>query len=140
MIFALRKRFKTIVSVELSKELCMKAQVRLGGFSNVSILQGDSSRILPVVLHSLAEPTLFWLDGHYSAGITALGEQETPVSAEVEAVLAHPVRGHVILIDDARNFDGTHDYPTLSSLRDCVLASNPGAKFSVSDDVIRIVL
>jgi hypothetical protein len=80
------------------------------------------------------------LDGHYSAGNTALGDRETPVSAEVAAILNHPVKGHVVLIDDARNFDGTHDYPTLTALRDYVHRVLPNADFSVENDIIRIVL
>lgn len=140
MVFSLRKRFKTIISIELSSELCERAQQRLSDFPHVSIIQGDSSQVLPGILDGLKVPTLFWLDGHYSAGNTALGERETPVSAEMEAILNHSVAGHVVLIDDARNFDGTHDYPTLSSLRDYVHGAYPKADFSVKDDVIRIVL
>ncbi len=140
MVFSLRKRFKTIISIELSSELCVRAQQRLREFPHVSIIEGDSSEVLPDILDGLKVPTLFWLDGHYSAGNTALGDRETPVSAEMDAILNHPVRGHVVLIDDARNFDGTHDYPTLSSLRDYVHGAYPKADFSVKDDVIRIVL
>jgi len=140
MVFSLRKRFKTIISIELSSELCARAQQRLREFPHVSIIEGDSSKVLPEVLDGLKVPTLFWLDGHYSAGNTALGERETPVSAEMEAILNHPVAGHVVLIDDARNFDGTHDYPTLSSLRDYVHEAFPKASFTVKDDIIRIIL
>jgi hypothetical protein len=140
MVFSLRKRFKDIISIELSSELCVRAQQRLREFPHVSIIEGDSSEVLPGILNGLKVPTLFWLDGHYSAGNTALGERETPVSAEVEAILNHPVKGHVILIDDARNFDGTHDYPTLASLRDYVHRALPKANFNVEDDIIRIVL
>ena len=43
------------------------------------ILQGDSTDVLPEVVEKMDEPTLFWLDGHYSGGITASGEQETPI-------------------------------------------------------------
>jgi hypothetical protein len=140
MIYALRHRFKTIISIELSTELCERAQQRLREFPHVSIIQGDSSRVLPEILEDLKVPTLFWLDGHYSAGNTALGDRETPVSAEVAAILNHPVRGHVVLLDDARNFDGTHDYPTLTVLSDYVHKVFPKADFSVEDDIIRIVL
>lgn len=140
MIFALRHRFKAIISIELSNDLCDRAQQRLFEFPHISIIQGDSSEVLPDILDGLKVPTLFWLDGHYSAGNTALGERETPVSAEMEAILNHPVPGHVVLIDDARNFDGTHDYPMLSSLRNYVHEAFPKASFTVKDDIIRIVL
>ncbi|WP_216913416.1 MULTISPECIES: hypothetical protein [unclassified Synechococcus] len=140
MIFALRHRFKAIISIELSTDLCQRAQQRLREFPHISIIQGDSSQVLPRILEGLSVPTLFWLDGHYSAGNTALGDRETPVSAEVDAILRHPVQGHVVLIDDARNFDGTHDYPTLAALSDYVHRAFPKADFTVKDDIIRIVL
>ncbi len=140
MVFAMRKRFKRIVSIELSHDLCTRAKARFADTPNVSILQGDSSIVLPTLLETLHVPTLFWLDGHYSAGNTALGSMETPISAEIDAILTHSVRGHVILIDDARNFDGSHDYPSLVSLQQSVMERSPKASFSVRDDVIRIVL
>jgi hypothetical protein len=140
MIFALRNSFKSIISIELSTDLCERAQQRLSAFPHVSIIHGDSSQVLPDILDKLMVPTLFWLDGHYSAGNTAFGDRETPVSAEVHAILRHPVPGHVVLIDDARNFDGTHDYPTLTALRDYVHRLFPKADFTVKDDIIRIVL
>jgi hypothetical protein len=140
MIFALRKRFQTILSIELGSELCEQARQRLREYTHVSIIQGDSAKVLPNILDDLKCPALFWLDGHYSAGITALGAKETPISAELDAILQHPLSGHVILIDDARNFDGTHDYPTLDALRQSVLTRAPNADLSVEDDIIRIVL
>jgi hypothetical protein len=81
---------------------------------------------------------LFWLDGHYSAGITAQGNSDTPVMIEVEAILEHKITGHVILIDDARCFNGTQDYPTLDELRELFVRARPGYEFSVLNDVIRI--
>jgi hypothetical protein len=55
-------------------------------------------------VRQLQEPALFWLDGHYSGVDTGKDELDTPVSAELEAILGSPVKGHVILIDDARCF------------------------------------
>lgn len=53
-------------------------------------------------------------------------------------VLAHPVRGHVILIDDARLF-GTPGYPTLEAVRGEVERQRPDLDWSVELDVIRLV-
>jgi len=140
MLDAMRKRFRQLFSIELSIDLCQRAKERLQAYPHISILQGDSSVELPKLLSTLNTPTLFWLDGHYSAGNTARGALETPVSSEIDAILKHTVRHHVILIDDARNFDGTHDYPLLDQFRRSILAARPTAKFAVADDIIRIVL
>jgi hypothetical protein len=140
MLYAMSGRFKKLYSIELSPELCADAKKRLSNYPNIEIHEGDSAQVLPRLLQSLRVPALFWLDGHYSAGNTARGLLETPISNEVQAILDHPVKGHVILIDDARNFDGSHDYPDLGSLRQSVLSRCPHATFEVKDDVIRIVL
>ncbi|MCP9850229.1 hypothetical protein [Cyanobium sp. Morenito 9A2] len=140
MVHAMRRHFQTIISVELSPELCEKSRLRFAAYPHITILQGDSGKILPIILSQLQHPTLFWLDGHYSAGITARGSEETPVSAEIGAILDHDIKGHVILIDDARNFDGTHDYPTYESLRSSILLRKPMAIISCKEDIIRVVL
>jgi hypothetical protein len=89
------------------------------------------------LLKKIHEPTLFWLDGHWSGGITAQGDKDTPVVAECEAVLSHHVQGHVILVDDARCFTGENDYPTIAGMR-ALCGRHPGMTFEVEDDVIRV--
>jgi hypothetical protein len=125
-------------SIELSPELHEAARERFRGAENVNLFQGDSGRVLPKVLEGLTEPALFWLDGHYSAGNTAKGEAHTPISAELQAILSHPVKQHVILIDDARLFSGADDYPHLDEfLR--VTREEGTYRAEVSIDIIRLV-
>ena len=95
-------------------------------------------KVLPLLLAKLDRSATFWLDGHYSGTFTGRGALDTPVSAELDAILSHPVPGHVVLIDDARLFDGTDGYPPMSS----VLAhfeAHPRYRAEVSTDIIRIV-
>jgi hypothetical protein len=61
-------------------------------------------RCFPRVLASIQQPALFWLDAHYSGGVTALGDTVSPISSELDVVLGHAVKGHVVLVDDAREF------------------------------------
>jgi hypothetical protein len=138
MVYAVKDLFQNVISIELSEDLWKLATNRFRGYPHVRIQRGDSGEVLPYVLSSVSGPCLFWLDGHYSSGITAKASSETPVMNEVEAVFEHKIKGHVILIDDARCFDGTHDYPTLDGLRQLVASSRPDYAFSVSNDVIRI--
>jgi hypothetical protein len=73
---------------------------------------------MPSVLETIHEPALFWLDGHYSGGDTARGDDDTPIRRELEHISKHPMRGrHLIVIDDLRCFDGQNGYPSLEGLR-----------------------
>jgi len=125
-------------SIELSEELFEQAKIRFAQFSKVNLILGDSTEEIPKLLNTLIKPALFWLDGHYSGGITARGEKESPVSLELEAILSHAVNEHVILIDDARCFDGTHDYPHLDELLRKIRESGM-YHAEVSADIIRLV-
>jgi len=125
-------------SIELSEQLHAKAMWRFTGFENVNLILGDSAQEMPKLLARLGMPALFWLDGHYSGGFTAKGEKDSPIMAELEAIYNHPVAGHVILIDDARCFDGTNDYPHLDDLLR-KMKEEGRYKSEVSMDIIRLV-
>jgi hypothetical protein len=139
MLIAVRPYFDTLYGIELEPSLCAQARQRLANRAEIRIIEGDSGVELSALLPELTQPSLFWLDGHYSGGITAKGEIETPISSELDAILAHPVRGHVILIDDARCFNGTNDYPRLDALEILVRERRPDLHWEVSHDMIRIL-
>jgi hypothetical protein len=136
MVVAQRGRFRQIWSIELDDRLYAEAAARFRGDRHVTILHGDSASVLPQLLQGIREPCLFWLDGHYSGGVTARGESDTPVVRELAAILGHPVAGHVVLIDDARMF-GSGDYPTAEAVREQVNSAHPDWSVAVRDDVIR---
>jgi len=124
-------------SIELSPELHKTARNRFHRYKNVRLLLGDSGEIVPELLKEINQPVLFWLDGHYSAGVTASADIHTPVSAELSAILNHPIKNHVILIDDARCFDGTNGYPHLDELLR-VVRDDGNYSAEVSIDIIRL--
>jgi len=124
-------------SIELDEAYFRAAQRRFARYENVTVLQGDSGKLLPELVRQLETPALFWLDGHYSGGDTGKGDFDTPVSVELEAILNSLVKGHVILIDDARCFDGTRDYPHLDRLLERVRRKET-YNIEVSTDIIRL--
>lgn len=138
MVHAMKKSFSQIISFELDHALAAQAQKRFVHDNHIQIIQGDSGKLLGDYLANINEPCLFWLDGHYSGGITAKGALETPIKNELTAILSHPIDGHVVLIDDARCFTGENDYPTLDELKNFVAERKPNHKFSVEHDAIRI--
>jgi predicted O-methyltransferase YrrM len=137
MVFAQRRRFRRIFTIELDDRLFERATKRFERDPHVVVLHGDSGEVLPTLLESIRWPCVFWLDGHFSGGSTARGKVETPVIQELEAILRHATPGHVILIDDARCF-GVGDYPPIDTLRAQVAQARPDWTLDVRDDVIRI--
>ncbi len=115
-VYALRNEFRKLYTIELSHELYERARARLETAGNITPLEGDSTAILPRVLKEINEPCLFWLDGHYSGGPTAKGDVNCPLLRELACILSHPVKRHVILMDDARLFGKVQDYPTVAEL------------------------
>jgi hypothetical protein len=138
MINACRQAFDYMYSIELDDMLFAEAARRFARYAHISILHGDSGSVLPDLLRTIAVPSLFWLDGHYCASVSAKGRVETPIASELEAILRHRVSGHVVLIDDARCFTGKNDYPTIDQLRSKVLAHHPDWALEVATDIIRI--
>ena len=130
--------FKTLISIELGKDLFELATQRFAGDRNITIYQGNSGEMLQDILLPINEPCLFWLDGHYSEGITAKGDLNTPILAELKHIFEHSVKNHVILIDDARCFNGKDDYPSLQLLQSFVNNYDFNLQFLVEDDIIRI--
>mgnify|MGYP003386885781 CR=1 FL=1 len=136
--WALRDVFGKIYTIEIEPLKVEAAKKLFAKCPHVECLQGDSGKVLPQVLAKLDKPALFWLDGHFMDEHSGDPNDPTPVSAEVKMVLEHPVRGHVILIDDARLF-GTPGYPTLEAVRGEVMRRRPDLEWSVELDVIRLV-
>ncbi len=139
-------KFKHIYSIELSEELANRAKNRFSGSKNVNIIQGDSGIILKDLMLQLTEPTLFWLDGHYSSEffvgeeyiITAKAEVNTPILAELKFILNSPLN-HIILIDDARLFVGEYDYPKIAEIRKLAEIYKKNYHTFVLNDIIYLV-
>lgn len=135
---AVSKAFNTCHTIELDDALYRNAVRRFSGRGHITPWHGDSANVLPQVLASITQPTLFWLDGHYSAGFTAKGSKCTPIVEELSAILKHPVTSHVVLIDDAREFTGSNDYPTLSQVESQLRSEGSRYRMVLDTDVIRI--
>jgi hypothetical protein len=136
MVEAQRARFRQVISIELAPFLYRAACARFKHAQNVLILEGDSGELMESVLGRLDAPTLFWLDGHYSAGVSAHGTLGTPIQRELETILGSSI-DHVILVDDARCF-GTGDFPTLDEVQALVARLRPGWTCVAKYDMLRI--
>ena len=138
MVEAHMRHFKRVFSIELNQDFYEKACYRFRKHPNVSLYQGDSSEVLPRIMHVLQQPAIFWLDGHYSSGDTARGSKDCPIFEELDAIFARKTAyAHVLLIDDARCFTGEGDYPTIADLTEYIQMKDSRYRIDVKDDIIR---
>jgi len=137
MVEAQKLYFRKIISIELSNELYEKAKKRFRKNNHVEIILGDSGKVLKNIVSQLNKPAIFWLDGHYSSGKTARGDKDCPIFEELATIFSFEDIGHVILIDDARHFNGEGDYPTIQELVNFVKSKNSNYLSAIADDVIR---
>jgi hypothetical protein len=136
-IAATRKQFAQIYSIELSPEFHKSAKEKFGDDPKVHLLLGDSGIVLREILLAVNRSALFWLDAHYSGGSTARGAVDSPIVKELDTILA--LRPHsVVLIDDARCFDGSNSYPTLVELSQYVRDKAPHWNLTIKHDIIRL--
>ncbi|MBN2636386.1 MAG: hypothetical protein JXR61_08950 [Prolixibacteraceae bacterium] len=139
MVAAQKNNFENIYSVEISEKLYLRAKKLFRKYPHIKLLLGDSGKVMPQIMEQINGKALFWLDGHYSAGITSKGELNCPIWKELDAIFENR-NDHILLIDDARDFNGTNDYPTIDELERYLHKKNENYKMSVENDIVRVVL
>ena len=118
-----------VYTLEPEPTLFANARRTLADLANVEVLNGTSEQLLPRLLETLRGDVNFWLDGHYSGGVTFKGEKDTPVVEELAALQrALPRLGRVaVLVDDIRYFSPAtkiySGYPSLDFLVDWARAN-----------------
>ena len=139
MIEAQRNNFLSLYSIEVEPNLYMKAYKYFMPYKHIKLVQGDSAIKLKEVLDEIGnQPVLFWLDGHYSGENTGMGDKQCPVYDELEIIFNKVIAAKYILIDDARCFDGTNDYPSINELKDFVGKKEKGLQVKILNDIIHI--
>lgn len=130
--------YASVISIEVDAALHSKAceRKRFAKDTNVRIVLGDCAKKMPEILADLQESAAFWLDGHYSGGITGKGEVEDPILISLNQIAAHPVRGHVIFVDDARTFDGREGRPDISEVFNCIKKVDSRYVIRVQSDIV----
>lgn len=128
-----------VYTIEPQPALHAQAVRTFASSPNVSALLGTSESVLPALLPDLRGDVNFWLDGHYSAGVTFRGALDTPIEHELRAISAHlKALGNVcIAIDDVRCFtEGAPrfpGYPPLEMLVDW--ASKHAFRWHIEHDI-----
>jgi hypothetical protein len=142
-----KNKFDSIVSIELDEKLANKAIKRFEAAQNIQIVQGDSTFKLPALIANISGTVLFWLDGHYSSEFyvntefirTAKGETNTPIEKELDIILQSTTLVPIILIDDARLFNGKEDYPSLAAIKRQIKSYKKDFSIIVQKDIIQVI-
>lgn len=135
-IYYLRQQFKKIMSVEVYDPCYQNALKLTSSYKNINLFFGDSKQLLPDMINKIEGRCLFWLDGHYSGTGTGMSESECPVIGELKAIKNAERNDHLILLDDAREFKGTNDYPALYEVLELLYSINPNYSIEIKDDCI----
>jgi predicted SAM-dependent methyltransferase len=134
--------FERVITIELSEYYTTEARRRLSLLPNVQILCGNSGHVLREVVPVLEGPSIYWLDGHYSFGITAGENRECPVLEELACLQS--LEGHdIILIDDAHMFlapapppHKAEQWPTFGEILYALRSINPSFHIEIMENAI----
>ena len=116
---ALDLGFEKIISVEINDNYynhCLNAfKDELD--KKVFLFFGDSLVHLPQMLEMVDSRTMFWLDAHIDG-------LNTPFQQELKLILEHPIKNHIILVDDIGGYGCDENW-----IKETILTSNPDYKF-----------
>lgn len=135
----LRHLFDHLWSVEVHPPLAALAKARFLKVPNTTIIEADSGQALKDIVPQLNKPTLFWLDGHYSGGMTGMGADYCPIFAELDTIFGQANVPWVAMIDDARLFGTEAGYPSLEALCDYFAHLTSPPHVWVENDIVFVV-
>jgi hypothetical protein len=91
--------YDTIHSIELSLKWYAHCTMKFRQFDHVKVHRGDSREVLPALLETVREPSIVFLDAHYSGGTTARAQNDTPLLQELE-ILGQRTYPDIVVVDD----------------------------------------
>jgi hypothetical protein len=113
----LAQHFERCDTIERDEILAKRAIDSLVELQNLKVHQGHTVDVLQHVIPAQEINVLFWLDAHYSAGITSGIDDPCPLDREVQIILrSRQAHNTIILIDDCRGLTGIGGWPTLGEI------------------------
>jgi len=113
--------FERIISVEIQErfyDYCMQRFQPLDAWEQIKLFLGRSEdNIEKLVQEWVNGRAMFWLDAH---------ETNSPYKLEIEAILKHPRKDHIILVDDIKTY-----YIDVDWIKNKLLEYNPNYKFKI---------
>jgi len=134
-------QFKRVITIEVNPAYQQKARERCKDRLNIEFFLGNSADVLPIVMKSVHDPALFWLDAHTWPGLFGPQLNSCPLIQELQTINQSPCK-HCILIDDAQDFNLDRrsivpaNWPTIPMIK--AEAENGGYQMRVEDSLIVI--
>lgn len=133
----LGEHFSSVVTIERDSVLAKNASSRFADNHSITVVQGSSRDVLIPNIPSYDKGAFFWLDAHFSGGVTAGADDPCPLEFELSTICSvRRAENTIILIDDIRGAVGANGWPSLTEL--CVIANKNGFQGAIVDDVLAL--
>ena len=130
--------FKNIFTIELSEYLYNITKEKLLLKRNINHILANSKNVLPNILKTIDSNVVFWLDGHYSGGVTAGEDDPCPLREELGIILKR-YNDDIIIIDDARDCIGG-TFPSIQEIYRLINKTAKNKRFlQICNDHIYII-
>lgn len=102
-IFEMEKYFDKLYTIEIKEEYYNNLIEKYKG-NKINFKLGSSEKVLKEILSNIRGKSIFFLDGHWSAGTTGKGEKDVPLYEEITNIKNLHNEECIIIVDDVRMF------------------------------------
>ena len=108
-VLPLEAHFEQLHTIEIKEEflagVCRTYHAHRGQRNQkINFYLGDSSKILAELCPRIRGNTIFFLDGHWSAGDTGKGDKDCPLYEELGCIMSKHEHSSIVIVDDCRLF------------------------------------